>query len=69
MLLRRYTCHRLEPVGEMRCALAYSPLLHSGCNNVSDILVEGFTLNHRILQRLIHLLREHLPHYMVIEDH
>ena len=56
-------------MGEMSGSLAYSPVLHAGCNDIGDIAFKCSPFLHGPFQRLIYGLGKHLPHDMVVEHH
>ena len=68
MLLGGDAGHRLEPVREVRRAVLQRPLLHRVCHDICHIDLQRRVLIDRLLQRLVHVLRQFCPHDPVIED-
>ena len=68
VLLRRAARERLEPVREMRRPPIHPPLLQGVRHLVGDRGIQRRVVAHRVQQRLRRVLRQILPHRLLVED-
>ena len=68
MLLCGKTCHGVEPVGVVSNALLYSPVLHSGCDNIGNIGIKCSSHSLGLKKSLINVLGKSGLHCFLVKN-
>ena len=68
MLLCRKSCHRLEPMGKMRCSVFHCPFLHGDCHCICHIYFQMRIRINSLSQCLVNILGKLIPHNLIIKN-